>query len=258
MWYQLVMTAAAIVLLLAGLLPASPSAPRSVGVEQLRMQYELLRDEAYNHGRIARIEVLYRQAHAAVLDAGLDECTSNYWLSRVEYLMARACQSREDLQEAARHYEKGLKLSEASMRNGEFSEGWRMMSENLGQLCVLKWKLPKGLGFLIANGPKVKDYAARAAELDPRNASALIILAAGKIYPPVIFGGNPRKGIDMMNEILHLGGAEKDDLFNIYSGIALAYGKLNNNQEAVIWFQRSLELYPSNRYVQEEYRKVLD
>jgi tetratricopeptide (TPR) repeat protein len=252
------MTFSAIALLVAGLLPSFPSAPQSDAVRHIRIQYELLRDEAYNHGQFSRIETLYRQACTAVLNADIEECARKYWLSRVEYMMGRACQSREDLQEAARHYEEGLELSKASMRDGEFSEGWRMMSENLGQLCVVKWELSKSLGFLIAHGPKVKDYAARAAELDPRNAAALIILAAGKIYPPVIFGGNPRKGIEMMNDILVLGSAEKDDLFNIYSGIALAHGKLNNKQEAVLWFQRSLELYPNNRYIREEYQKILD
>jgi tetratricopeptide (TPR) repeat protein len=73
-----------------------------------------------------------------------------------------------------------------------------------------------------------------------------------------VFGGNPRVGIEMMRRVLERGAREKDDLFNIYSGIGLAYGKIKNREAALKWLEMALELYPNNEYVNEEYRKILD
>ncbi len=110
--------------------------------------------------------------------------------------------------------------------------------------------------FFIANGRKVVRYAAQALELDPSNAAAQIIVAASKVYPPPVFGGDPVVGIQLMQKALAMGTAEQDDLFNIYSGIGLAYGKLKNREEARCWLEKALELYPGNLFVRGEYEKL--
>lgn len=246
------MNCAAFVLLWASLLPLSPSSLQTPEILEIHRCYERLRDEMYNEGPITRIESLYQQTRACIDEASLDCVTHNYWLSRVEYVMGRAYQVYNNKQDAVSHYESGIEYTESAMEGGEFSEGWRMMSENLSQLC-----LQKDLVYIIRNGPKVRDYAKKALDLDPKNVPALIILAAGRIYPPVLFGGNPKRGIELMLEALQIGKAEKDDLFNIYSGIGVAYSKLDNNEQAMIWFEKALAIYPNNRYVNEEYKKTL-
>jgi tetratricopeptide (TPR) repeat protein len=59
-----------------------------------------------------------------------------------------------------------------------------------------------------------------------------------------------------MREALAMGTAERDDLFNIYSGIGLAYGKLRDLEEARRWLGKALELYPGNVYARAEYGKL--
>ena len=240
--------------LLPPLLLASLAFPLSAAPDPsaaVRRAYDDLRDAAYDNAPIGRIESLYREARAQVEAAGLDASTRSYWLSRVEYMMGRGYQAWELEEEAGGHYEAGLGLTGRALEGGDFSEGWRMMSEHQGQLCIVK-----ELGYLLANGPKVLRYAKIAAELDPQNAAAQILLAAAKIYPPPIAGGNPQVGIEMMGRALSLGAAETDDLFNIYSGIGVAYAKLGDSRRAVRWLELALELYPNNRYVRGEYEKL--
>jgi Flp pilus assembly protein TadD len=59
-----------------------------------------------------------------------------------------------------------------------------------------------------------------------------------------------------MKAALSVGTAERDDLFNMYSGIGLAYGKLKNVGEARRWLAMALELYPGNAYVKSEHAKL--
>ena len=81
-------------------------------------------------------------------------------------------------------------------------------------------------------------------------------MAAGKVYPPPVFGGNPRLGIELMHKALAMGNAERDDLFNIYSGIGLAYDKLKDSQEARRWLREALDLYPGNLFVRGEHERL--
>jgi tetratricopeptide (TPR) repeat protein len=166
-------------------------------------------------------------------------------------MAARGYQAFEDKVRSVAHYESGLAALEVLMPDRVSSESWRMTSECISQLCLLK-----GMGYLVTNGPKVSSYAEKALELNPKNAAAQVIIAAAKVYPPAMFGGNPRRGIELMKEALDFGTAERDDLFNIYSGIGLAYGKLKNTTEARKWLEKALELYPGNRYARVEYEKL--
>lgn len=43
----------------------------------------------------------------------------------------------------------------------------------------------------------------------------------------------------------------KDDLFNIFLVMAVGSAKLNRPQEASLWIQNALEVYPGNRYALE-------
>jgi tetratricopeptide (TPR) repeat protein len=244
-----------LLLLLIAVSAASLFCPRSAQAEgsNLRLAYEALRDAMYNDEPLAAVELRYNRAQEELVAAFIGPRERNLWGSRLEYMMGRACKVRDEKERAAFHYENGLARAEAAMAGGGSSEAWRMMSENISQLCLVR-----DLGFILANGLKVGEYAEKALALDPTNPAAQIILAAAKVYPPAVFGGNPRVGILMMQEALDLGARERDDMFNIYSGIALAHSKLGHKSEAKGWFEKALELYPGNRYVNEEYRKVRD
>jgi tetratricopeptide (TPR) repeat protein len=217
----------------------------------VRLGYETLRDAVYNSETLARIEASYRDAVDRLAAAGLSEADRELWRSRIEYMVARGYQAVEDKAASVAHYEFGLAALEVLKPDRVSSESWRMTSECISQLCLLK-----GMGYIVANGPKVSTYAEKALALDPQNAAAQIIVAAAKVYPPSMFGGNPKRGIMLMKEALALGTAERDDLFNIYLGIGLAYGKLRDTAEARRWLAMALELYPGSIYAKTEYEKL--
>jgi tetratricopeptide (TPR) repeat protein len=209
-----------------------------------RQAFEELRDAVYDCQPLERIEASFPGAFSLVQAEQLAAQDRLYWLSRMEYMLGRAYQNREDKKQAAEHYQAGLDYARRALELGEFSEGWRMMAENQGQLCLVK-----ELAYLLANGPKGPQYAQKALKQDPRNVAAQVYLAAAKVYPPALAGGNPARGVELLQRALALQPTEKDDLFNIYSGIGVALGKLGRNAEASVWLRKALELYPNNAYV---------
>jgi tetratricopeptide (TPR) repeat protein len=217
----------------------------------VRHAYELLRDAMYDDDPLPSVELLYGSALEQIKVAGLPHGPDSLWRSRIEYMIARAYQVWGQKAVAAIHFELGQSLAGEAIASGLQSEGWRMKSEHLAQLCLVKNRR-----FLLANGPSVCRYAGKALALDPNSIASQIIIAEEKIYSPRIFGGDPQAGIELMQHALCMGMADKDDLFNIYSGIGLAYVKLRNYDEACVWFRKALDIYPNNRFVREKYSRI--
>jgi tetratricopeptide (TPR) repeat protein len=216
-----------------------------------RQAFDELRDAMYDFQPLEQVESWFREVMSAVTAEPLAEQDRLYWSSRVEYMMGRAYQSREDKKQAAEHYQAGLDYARQALALGEFSAGWLMMAENLGQLCLLK-----DMAFLLAYGPRGPQYAQKALKLDPRNIAAQVYLGASKVYPPPIAGGNPEQGVELLRRALALEPTEKDDLFNIYSGIGVGLGKMRQKAEAADWLNKALELYPSNAFALRELARI--
>lgn len=215
-------------------------------------KYEDLRDAVYNqNGDLNGTPSLYDTAIEAAEESSLPEEDRYYWMSRIEYMMGRAYQNLEQKKKADRHYEKGYQYIEQSAAGGDYSESWRMKSEIISQRCMVR-----GVGYILGNGLNVNKYAEKALELNPDNGKAIIIIASSKVYPPPIYGGNPEKGLRLMEEASEKPDVEKDDLFNIYSGYGVAYTKMEEYDKARFWFESALMLYPDNAYVNEEYEKI--
>jgi tetratricopeptide (TPR) repeat protein len=53
----------------------------------------------------------------------------------------------------------------------------------------------------------------------------------------------------MMEDIITRGNMEQDDRFNVYLAIGYAYFQQKKYAEARPWFLKSLEVYPTNKYV---------
>jgi tetratricopeptide (TPR) repeat protein len=217
-----------------------------------RRWHDRLRDHIYNQDvSINQIEVIFLQAKEAVRQSSLGGRKKAYWLSRIEYLMGRAEQNIERKKDAAGYYEQALAHIEEALDKEPFSEGFRMKSEIISQMCLVK-----GVGFILSKGPKVNPLAEKALDLNPENGKAIILIASSKVYPPPIYGGNPEKGIELMQKANRMPDIEKDDRFNIYSGIGVAYEKLGEKEKAAYWLEKALELYPENVYAREQYEKV--
>ena len=165
-------------------------------------------------------------------------------LSRCEYMIARAYQFEGRKDPAAEHYAQGIEWAEKALEIRESSVAWQMLAENVSQSCAVR-----STAYAITNGPKVEKYAKNALAINKRNAAAQCILAARWVYAPAPFH-NHRRGIEMMEAIITEGDMEKDDMFNVYSGIGYAYVQQKKYAEARPWLLKSLEVYPSNKYVQ--------
>jgi tetratricopeptide (TPR) repeat protein len=205
--------------------------------------YLPLRDAVYEQDLKAdEIFFLYRtvKAQAERTLAGAEQFIV---LSRCEYMMGRAYQYEERKNEAAARYEEGMRWAEKALESGAGAEGWQLLAENISQSCAVRTA-----AYAMANGLKVERYAKNALELDTRNAAAQYLLAARWVYAPSPFN-NFRKGIQMMEDILTNGDLQKDDIFNVYSSIGYAYTQQKKYTEAKPWFLKSLEVYPTNKYV---------
>jgi tetratricopeptide (TPR) repeat protein len=168
--------------------------------------------------------------------------------SRCEYLLGRVYQDHDRKDEAVSHFEKGISWAEKALAEGAATKAqaalaYEMIAANYGHLCMIKSTV-----WVMANGLKVEENAKKALQLDSRNAGALYLLASRWAFGPSPFG-NPKRGITELEAILN-GPADlqKDNLFNVYSALGHACMRLNRNQEALSWTQKSLDLYPTNKF----------
>jgi tetratricopeptide (TPR) repeat protein len=104
----------------------------------------------------------------------------------------------------------------------------------------------------MANGLKVERYAKNALTIDSRNTAARYMIASRWVYAPSPFHNYPR-GIQMMEDIVRQNEAvmDKDDRFNVYSAIGYAYIQQRKYREAKPWLEKSLTVYPTNKFVRD-------
>jgi tetratricopeptide (TPR) repeat protein len=166
-------------------------------------------------------------------------------LSRCEYMIGRAYQFEEKSELAIQHYDAGMNWAEKAVAEEESAAAWQMLAENLSQSCAVR---PPS--YALAHGLKVEKYSKNALAFNKRNAAAQFMIAARWVYAPAPFH-NYKKGIEMMEAIIKEADVQKDDEFNIYSSIGYAYIQQKKYSEAKYWLHKSLDLYPSNKYVQK-------
>ena len=171
-------------------------------------------------------------------------------LSRCEYMMGRAYQYEERKDQAASHYTEGITWAEKALEIQASAEAWQMLAENVSQSCAVR-----PVSYAMANGLKVERYSKNALAIDRQNAAAQIMIAARWVYAPSPFH-NYRRGIEMMNAIPGESNMQKDDMFNVYLAIGYAHLQQRNNTQARQWLLRSLEVYPTNKYVQSLLAKL--
>jgi tetratricopeptide (TPR) repeat protein len=159
------------------------------------------------------------------------------WHSLRDYYSAR--------EKALEMYTRSRRLAEQYLLLSPDSRGFRLRAEILGQMILLN-----DIGFLLKNGSQIRKYIEKALELDPWNTKARILEAGEKIYTPRLFGGNPKEGIKKLLEVETSYKCDREDRFNIYSGIGYAYAALGKRNEAHRWFLRALEVYPGNVFAE--------
>ena len=204
-----------------------------------------LREAVYEQQLNAQeIRPLYLEAKAQA-QAQLSGAALDLALSRCEYFMGRAYQYYEQDTQALTHYTEGMRLAERAVTAQPCAEAWLMRAENLSQACAVS-----SVSFALSNGLNVEKYAKNALTFNSRNAAAQYIVAARWVFAPAPFH-NHRRGIEMMSAIPSNSDMDKDDRFNVYSAIGYAYIQQRRYDDARPWLLRSLEVYPTNKYVAE-------
>lgn len=214
---------------------------------------DALRDAMYQSEAPEAVEKAAERLATAIGEAALAPAERALALSRARYFVARSWKEVNNKAKAIPHYEEAMAQARVALAAGETPARLIALMKPLSELCLLK-----DMAFLIANGPKVGQYARRALALEPGYPAATIAIAASKAYPPPIFGGNPKEAIAEMEALLAArpGGLGKDDLFDLRMCVATACEKLGREAEAARWFTSALELYPGNAYAKEQLRKI--
>ena len=195
------------------------------------------------------IKPLYLDARSAAQER-YSNTDLNLALSRCEFFMGRALQDSKREDEARVHYVEGMRLAENVLETAISTLAWQSLAENLAQACSIgPWT------FTMANGLNVERFARNALSFNDRNAAAQYLIAARWIFAPAPFN-NIRRGIQMMKDILETCDMGKDDLFNVYSAIGYGYIQQRRFNDARPWLQKSLELYPTNKYAAEMLEKT--
>jgi tetratricopeptide (TPR) repeat protein len=229
----------------------NPAAPSSA----FASAYINLRDSVYQNASIANIRKLYAIADSLRNRPFTEQNNSLYWSARLEYLAGRAENELHNWDEADRHLATGLKAINLHVANNSCDDGWRVKSAIMGQMCLVKIRRME-YWWVLMHGLEVSQLANMALKIQPKNGKAHILIGSTLVYPPLIYGGDPERGIEVMNTALSMPDIEKDDRFNIFSGIGIAYGRLDRKEEALTYLNKALELYPGNRYAGEKFREI--
>jgi len=208
----------------------------------LLKDYLFLEDATYNFD-ISYSDFLQKSKELSIkLQNISDSKLIFYWKSKIVNLQGIQAYRQNKKQEADVLFTESAKLAESANKIGEFSEGYGMMSEAKTQLMLLR-----GVLYIIQEGANTEALADKALSLDATNVRALIIKAYGRINAPAIFGGDPKKGIALLNTFISKSDLSKSEAFLLHYGIALGQIKLGESKSARASILKALEIYPNNK-----------
>lgn len=193
----------------------------------------------------------YKISHKSFIEITLEEIegsTDLLELSKLYLNIGQAYYYLGDKDNSIKFLEKSKELAQDSLKERETSEGWRLVSD-----CGSYIMLQKGVSYIIKNSAKVQEQAVRALEIDGSNSRASLIDAQGLINAPKIFGGNKKKGIEILEIQSRRDDLNREDSFYIEMALAQAYKGSKNKEQALKAINRALKIFPGN----EEAKKVL-
>ena len=138
-------------------------------------------------------------------------------------------------------YRSAIGPAEEYFRLNETAESHRVLGEIQGQMLFLGT-----VAEALSLGPKARRHVNAAREMDPGNIKALIQEASRFAYTPPAYGGNPDEARELYREALRNGNGDREDLFNIYGGFAMASFQEKNDRDAINWWNEALGVYPGN------------
>lgn len=162
--------------------------------------------------------------------------------SIIKFYKGRVYFEQNESDKSISQLEECQSLSQKALEIEEKADSWRVMSD-AGSLIMIQ----KGLTYIIANSKKINDYALKSLELDSNNIKASFIVAQGFINAPALFGGNKKKGVKMLNELLTIRSISKETSYYIYITLSKLYMKDKKINEAIESCKAALVIYPGSK-----------
>jgi len=181
-----------------------------------------------------------------VFGAIQEACDRDYWRAQVAYLYGFVEQGEERSKEAERRFTEGYELAESALSCGEFSDGYRLLADTQAQLLMFN-----GLLYKMNFGPKVRDLAEKALELDPDNTKARLTLALYYKNAPAIAGGNEKTALEILHGIEKRSVLEPLDRFSVNMWLGISYAENKNGLLARKYISQAREIFPGNTWLEE-------
>ncbi len=207
--------------------------------------YYTFRDDMYNFAKSPDEMLSDFEKYTSSAKEKYSGYELNFVMARFEYIMGRVYYYANDLPSAGKHYDAGMEYGEKAMKENENAQSVLIFAENLSANCTTK-----PTSWVINNGAKIAGLTKKVLKYDPRNGAAIYMANGQDVYAPAPFN-NIKRGVKTMQEILagndyDLG---KDDQFNLTSSVGFGYSLLKDKENARIWYEKSLEIYPNNKYI---------
>lgn len=153
---------------------------------------------------------------------------------------------------AAKYFDQTIDMCKAALKIKKGSDAYSLICNGISANCTAK-----NTAYIIRNGIKVSSYAKKSITEDFSNGTAHYLETCQSIYAPSPFcsieEGQKRMKSYLENCYIQ---NEKFDVFYILSAIGYSCQRLNQNDEALLWYGKSLEIYPENVSVNRLVKKL--
>ncbi|MCR4790783.1 MAG: hypothetical protein K5839_06850 [Treponemataceae bacterium] len=234
-----------ITLILTSLLCLTLNAFSQEDINKLPDDYYTFRDNMYNFAKTPEEMHADYEKYIADIKEKYTGYQYNFYMARFVFIMARVYHYNNNFPEAEKYFDIGMEYSEKAMKENENAQSVLIYAENLSMNCIVK-----PVSWVIAYGPKVDPLTKKVLKYDPKNGAAIYMGNAQDIFAPAPFN-NIKRGIKNMKSFLDNPAYElgKDDRFNIIAGVGYGYMLQKDKENATIWFNKALEIYPGSKYV---------
>ena len=227
---------------------ALPHRPQPVtGHEEYLEAQNLIYGEADDYDRI---ENLLESAGRSFSEARPTEL-SDYWLSRLHLLTATWYNWRNESRRAQWELEEAFRNIDSALSQGDFSDGWRVFADANSQMAMAR-----GFIYMIRHGEEVRNATLLALDLDPANIHANITAAGYYLNAPAFAGGDPARGLQLLEYALNLEEESEADRFLVLAWLSVGYAKEDDKQKARRYWYEALRIFPDSSFLQtidEEY-----
>lgn len=238
----------------------SAAADLEAGYRAVRRELEQFYESIYNtRGKDTVISARNRLNHA-LAEADITVFAETFLEAKADMMMGKHYIIEErswyDPEFGEPLLRRARDLTESILDKQPRAEVYALASEIRGSLFLLN-----PVRYVFSHGPAARSLAQKAASADPQNLDVLLLQANQALYTPRLYGGSPAKALDYFLKAMEMfqkniaDGLYPDPvaLFTIYSGTGLAVKELGDHGMASLWLSRSLEIYPDNYYILQEF-----